>query len=166
MTIQNPARPTNLHSKRDVDLVGIYDGALRSGVIVLRTSPAMSKWVLFSLEDGGYGFARPDRLPNGAILADHLAVRRWMIDEEAKCGVVRAHWKPNLTQPLESLADVLMQVVGRHIGEGRAPRSNRRVVRAGASSRDGPSSSGGVDPPEHHPHDHDDVVLRLPGGAR
>lgn len=52
----------------------------------------------------------------------------------------------DLTRPRESLVDVLMQaVVGRHIGEGRAPRSNRRVVPAGASSRDGPSSDD--DPP-------------------
>jgi hypothetical protein len=59
----------------------------------------------------------------------------------------RPKWKlDDLTRPRESLADVLMQaVVGRHIGEGRAPRSNRRVVRAGASSRDGPSSDD--DPP-------------------
>jgi hypothetical protein len=50
-----------------------------------------------------------------------------------------------VAQPLESLADVLMQAVGRHVDEGRAPRSSRRVVRA-ASSRDGPLPSGDDDP--------------------
>ena len=42
----------------------------------------------------------------------------------------------DVTRPRESLVEVLMQaVVGRHIGEGRAPRSNRRVVRAAWSRR-------------------------------
>jgi hypothetical protein len=139
-----------------LDLVGIYENSLRLGVIVLRTEPAMSQWVLFSRDGGGFGFARPDRIPGGETLEAHLAMRRRAI-ERARPEALRPNWRLDVTPPRESLADVLMQIVGRHVGEGRAPRSNRRVVRC---------ASSGADPPDSGDDDPHEVALALGGAQR
>jgi hypothetical protein len=54
----------------------------------------------------------------------------------------------------ETISDVLFQAARSHVSEGRAPRSTRRVVVRGNSSRGDPDPSDESD------------LARLPGGAR
>jgi hypothetical protein len=139
---------TDLHSKPYVDLVGIYEGGLRSGVIVLRTRPAMRVWVIVPREGGGYIFCRPDRLPEGTVTLDaELAMRKRQIEEFRHTELRRS---AALASSLEPLDEALTRRAGAHqLAASRESRSSRRVVRSGASSRDDPGSHGPPDKPHH-----------------
>jgi hypothetical protein len=143
------------YSESDVDLVGIVDSGVRSGVIVLRTRPAPSAWLMVRREGGGYIFCRPDRLPTGTLTLDaELAMRKRHIEEFGHAELRRS---AALASSLEPLDDALIRRAGAHqLAASRESRSSRRVVRAG-SSRGDPSGS---DPDEPH-----DPLAARPGRA-
>lgn len=114
------------------ELIVVGADAAEAHLAVLRRRPSLRDGYFVPLEDGGFAWCAHGRIPaSRTTLEVELEIRRRAIERDS--------WKldEELVQRRDSLADVLMRAVGRHVDEGRAPRSNRRVVRA-ASSRGDP----------------------------
>jgi hypothetical protein len=95
--------------------------------------------VLVPRENGGYVWCRPDRLPDAELtLEAELAFRKRLLEDDRE--QLRLSW--NLGAPAQpEINDVLFQTARSHVGKGRAPRSTRRVVVRGNSSRGDPDPS-------------------------
>jgi hypothetical protein len=96
--------------------------------------PSIADGWIAEREDGRFAYVA-GTLPNGLTLEAELAVRDAMVaahDLEAR----RAGWLDS-ADPLERIDEALLRTLVQRIDEGRAPRSNRRVVRS-ASSRGDP----------------------------
>jgi hypothetical protein len=118
-----------------------------------RRTQSLSEGILVPRESGGHVWCRPDRLPDAQLtLEAELAFRKRLIEDDRE--QLRRSWNLGAPAQPETISDVLFQAARSHVGKGRAPRSTRRVVVRGNSSRGDPDPSDESD------------LARLPGGAR
>jgi hypothetical protein len=111
-----------------------------AAVVLRRRTYSLSEGVLVRLESGGYVWCRPDRLPEAQLtLEAELAFRKRLLEDDREN--LRRSWDLSAPSQPETISDVLFQAARSHVGQGRAPRSARRVVVRGNSSRGDPDPS-------------------------
>ena len=105
----------------------------------------LSDGALVQLEDGGFAWCLPGVIPDGATLEAEVAIRKAALESDRQ--LLRRIWRldEELAQRRQPLTDLLMQEVGRHLGEGRAP-----LPPGESSARRGRARQAGLTIPQNH----------------